>query len=181
MLPDLTRWFRPAKEASFARNYTKTVIQTLFFWCFFLLVLPAAVAAIERQLGVPQFAPQRVFAAFLFVLFGSLGLTSGYFMSRFGRGTPLPLDSPRELVVVGPYRHVRNPMAIAGLAQGAATGLWFGSPLVFAYVAAGGVLWNFAIRPPEEADLRERFGDSFEKYSAEIRCWIPRMRPFRPR
>ena len=32
--------------------------------------------------------------------------------ARFGRGTPIPIDPPRQLVVRGPYRVIRNPMAV---------------------------------------------------------------------
>ena len=31
----------------------------------------------------------------------------------FGKGTPLPLDPTRYLVVDGPYRYLRNPQAVA--------------------------------------------------------------------
>lgn len=180
MLPDLTRWFRPARPASFARNYAKTLAQTTFFWGFFLVVLPWLVSEAEHRIGSPTFEPNRPVAAAIFVVFGSLGLTSGFTMSRAGEGTPLPIDAPRRLVVVGPYRYVRNPMAVAGLAQGGATGLWFGSPLVFVYVLAGGLLWNTAIRPPEEADLRRRFGAEFDHYCETVRCWLPTTTPYEP-
>lgn len=177
-LPD-TQWlYRPAAEGSFARNYAKTLTQTMFFWGFFLVVLPWLVSRVEAQFDLPTFSPNRTLAVIIFVLFGTLGLSSGYTMARIGEGTPLPLDAPRKLVIAGPYRWVRNPMAVAGLIQGAATGLWFGSPLVLLYIVVGGLLWNYGIRPSEEADLEERFGEPFHRYCAEVSCWIPRSRPF---
>ena len=48
--------------------------------------------------------------------------------------------------------------------QGAALGVWFGSPLILIYVIAGALSWNFAARPWEEADLRARFGADYERY-----------------
>ncbi|MBK7951112.1 MAG: hypothetical protein IPK00_20700 [Deltaproteobacteria bacterium] len=59
----------------------------------------------------------------LFALCGSLGLASSATMAIHGRGTPIPLDYPRELVVLGPYRVLRNPMVVAGIGQGVAVGL----------------------------------------------------------
>lgn len=174
------RLFRQARPAGFAWNYGKTLAQTLVFWGFFLVLLPAVVARFEDGLGLWRFEPSRVVAAGGFVLFGSLGLTSGYFMARAGKGTPLPVDGPRHLVVVGPYRYLRNPMAVAGLLQGLMTALWFGSPLVVGYVVIGGVLWNRFIRPPEEDDLLRNFGLEFEAYRRAVRCWIPRLTPYRP-
>jgi protein-S-isoprenylcysteine O-methyltransferase Ste14 len=44
------------------------------------------------------------------------------FVNR-GRGTPLPVAPPRELVVQDPYRYIRNPMALAVVA-GATGSFW---------------------------------------------------------
>lgn len=58
--------------------------------------------------GLPRFSSAKTVAVVGFVAFGSLGLGSGFAMARAGEGTPLPMDAPRRLVVVGPYRFVRG-------------------------------------------------------------------------
>jgi protein-S-isoprenylcysteine O-methyltransferase Ste14 len=67
-------------------------------------------------------------------------------------------------------------MAVAGLAQGACVGIGLGSYITLIYVSAGMVLWNKIVRPMEEADLSERFGDDFEQYRRSVRCWLPVFR-----
>jgi protein-S-isoprenylcysteine O-methyltransferase Ste14 len=169
---------REARPASWRRNVAKTLMQTVVFWTVFLVLLPAAVFALETAVGLDWWrfaAPEwRAVGVVLFVLGGSLGLTSGMLMAVRGRGTPLPTDCARELVVVGPYRFVRNPMAVAGLAQGVAVGLFLGSPAVVLYALAGGPVWDVFVRPWEEADLERRFGDSYRQYRAQVCCWRPR-------
>ena len=174
--------FRPASEASPAWNLAKTLAQTVAFWGVFLFVLPSAIRLVEAALGVPSFGfpEQRAIGVALFALFSALGLWSGVTMSWLGRGTPLPLDAPRELVRRGPYTYVRNPMAVAGLGQGLAVALVLGSPLIVLYVLAGGILWNWFVRPLEEEDLRRRFGAEYEAYCSEVRCWVPRLQRSRP-
>ena len=97
-------------------------------------------------------------------------------MAIRGQGTPLPIDTARELVIVGPYRYVRNPMAIAGLSQAAAVGLFLGSPGVVLYAITGAVVWSVFVQPREEADLLHRFGVRYAKYRREVSCWIPTWR-----
>lgn len=174
--------FRQAAPASPAWNLGKTVLQIIVFWGVFLAALPALVVGLERHLGLPRFgvSGQRPVAAALFMAFSVVGLSSGVTMAWIGGGTPLPLDGPRNLVVRGPYAHVRNPMAIAGLGQGLAVGLWLGSWLMPLVVVVGGLLWQVFVRPREERDLLHRFGASYERYRSEVRCWWPRLRPFRP-
>ena len=82
------------------------------------------------------------------------------------------------MVVTGPYRYVRNPMAVAGLTQGVAVGLWLGSPAVVLYALAGGPLWNTFVRPWEEEDLVTRFGEPYRRYRERVRCWIPTIRGY---
>lgn len=99
-------------------------------------------------------------------------------MASAGNGTPLPLDSPRSLVVTGPYAYVRNPMVIAGLGQGIAVGLWLGSTLVLTYVLIGAWIWQFLARPLEDEDLRRNFGAVYLTYQHHVRCWQPRLNSY---
>ena len=63
-------------------------------------------------------------------------------MSASGQGTPLLSAMPNRLVIAGPYRVVRNPMAVAGIAQGVAVGLILSSWRVVAHAVVGSLLWN---------------------------------------
>ena len=96
-------------------------------------------------------------------------------MATVGEGTPLPTATAPKLVVSGPYRFVRNPMALAGILQGVAVGWWLGSYVVLAYALAGAALWHLCVRPIEEADLRRRFGSDYERYQSCVRLWIPTL------
>lgn len=167
---------RPARSASAARNVAKTAAQIVVFWSFFLAVVPALIVRIEAGIGIPRFdfAGRLPVAIAAFALLSLLGLWSAATMSVDGEGTPLPVDSPRRLVVRGPYARVRNPMALAGLGQGVAVGVGLGSWSVVAYALLGSAIWNWIVRPAEEADLAARFGAPYERYRTSVRCWLPR-------
>ena len=111
----------------------------------------------------------------LFVAASALNLTTGALLATIGRGTPLPLACPQTLVLSGPYKYVRNPMAVAGISQGLAVAIWLGSWSVLAYSFAGGVFWHTVLRPPEERDLLARFGTSYESYRRAVPLWRPRL------
>jgi protein-S-isoprenylcysteine O-methyltransferase Ste14 len=179
-MPTLTR-FQTAAPASPARNVAKTALQCAFIWPFFLVLLPAAIVALEPAAGLARFGfpAQSAIAGALFAGFTALNVATGGVLAVRGRGTPLPLDAPAELVLSGPYAYVRNPMAIAGLGQGLAVALWLGSWLVLAYVLAGAAVWQVVLRPVEEEDLARRFGGAYAAYRREVRCWWPRLRPYR--
>ncbi|MDY7092398.1 MAG: isoprenylcysteine carboxylmethyltransferase family protein [Acidobacteriota bacterium] len=160
----------------------KTGLQTVLFWSFFLLVMPWALIEVERALGIPRlsFSLPPAIPWTVFALAGTLGLLSGATMAVAGLGTPLPMDGARRLVTTGPYAHIRNPMTVAGLTQGACVGVWLHSPLTLAYVLAGGMIWNFFVRPIEERYLEAEFGAPFRRYREAVPCWWFRLRAYEP-
>ena len=168
--------FRPC-SSSLCWTAIKAFLQIVVFWGTFFVVLPYTVLALEVALGLPGFDfPLRMWVGgALFVVLGMLGLSSALGTLIVGRGTPLPTDCASVLVVTGPYRYVRNPMALAGIGQGVMVGVMLGSWLVMAYAVSGGVIWHVLVRPIEEADLLNRFGDSYVQYKADLRCWWPRL------
>lgn len=175
------KYFRVSKSDNPLRNVSKTLLQTIVFWGFFLFIIPGAIHTLESAWGLPhvQWIFAKQISVLIFLAAGTLGITSGLTMAIRGRGTPLPLDGTNDLVISGPYRYVRNPMAIAGLTQGLAVGIWLGSWGTVLYVAVGFILWNGYIRPIEEQDLKRRFGKAYEEYCEQIKCWIPNWRGYR--
>ncbi|MBF4606768.1 methyltransferase family protein [Curtobacterium sp. VKM Ac-1393] len=173
--------FRTADpHAARSRHVVATTLQIVVFWGLFLGVFPVLIAFAEHRWQVHPALPGPVvttlFVTGLVVLMfaSALGIASAAAMSTKGAGTPLPSASANRLVVAGPYRSVRNPMALAGITQGVAVGLVLGSWMVVVYALAGSIVWNCIVRPLEEADLEERFGDDFRRYTARVRCWVPR-------
>jgi len=173
---------RVARPASVGWNIAKTLAQSLTMWAIFFFLLPASIYYLEGNFGLGGYrfsSPLwQVAGVTLFMLGWILAYTSAAFMVVKGQGTPLPADSARKLVVAGPYRYVRNPMAMGSFAQGIAVGMFLGSPLVTLYALVGSVGWNYFVRSWEEMDLERRFGAEYARYRDAVRCWIPRLRGY---
>lgn len=128
------------------------------------VVQPAAI-------GLPQVAGLAVGAAGAFLALWCVGT-----FIVVGRGTPAPFDPPRRLVVVGPYRRVRNPMYVgATLALGGAT-LFYGSWVLLAYCAVFVLITHLFVVVYEEPVLRSTFGGDYERYCAQVSRWWPGRR-----
>ena len=95
-----------------------------------------------------------------------------------GRGTPVPVAPPQQLVVVGFYRYVRNPMYV-GFAAG-----WIGLWVIFGHANARLIAVVIAVALGvhlfvifyEEPTLRGKFGAKYDEYRRNVRRWLPRLR-----
>lgn len=174
--------FRPATSTDSKSHWRRTLVQTAIMWTIFLALIPLTIAFFEINLKFSQhwftFTGQIPSAIIIFIVLGSIGLWSGYVMTHHGNGTPLPSEHATKLVILGPYRHIRNPMALCGTMQGTAVGLAIGSPLIFAYAILGALAWDILVRHLEEEDLSNRFGETYLEYRSKMRCWIPSLRPY---
>ena len=95
---------------------------------------------------------------------------------RKGRGTPVPFDPPKTLVVTGLYRYVRNPMYAGALLVQFGTLVWYGSLAQAVYWLFLFIGFTLFIRANEEPYLRKTFGAAYEAYCRSVPRWIPRRR-----
>lgn len=169
-------FFRGSTSTSIRINVVKTLVQIVCIWILALVVVPYVILDSFNALTWPRSDFALWTGVALFVGFSLLGLASSFFMVRDGGGTPLPLDQTKKLVVSGPYRFVRNPMAIAGIGQGLAIATMFQSIPILVYSLLGATIWHLVVRPIEERDMVKRFGASYLDYRERVKCWIPRFR-----
>lgn len=122
----------------------------------------SAMPTLFQVFGVLLFLTGLVFFAWCVVLF-----------ARIGRGTLAPWDPTRRLVVVGPYRHVRNPMISGVAAMLGGEALVSGSLIIAGWLGLFLLINHIYFLVSEEPGLVRRFGASYEEYRAAVPRWIP--------
>ena len=95
--------------------------------------------------------------------------------ARRGRGTLSPVDPPKELVVQGLYRYVRNPMYLSVSAIVLGEVLLTKSVPLFIYWIVWFACVNLFVMGYEEPYLRRQFGESYGAYTRSVGRWIPRI------
>jgi protein-S-isoprenylcysteine O-methyltransferase Ste14 len=152
---------------------------------FFAIVVPGTVAGVipylivSRGRGSPldHWGPAQFGALLPIALGASILLRCIWEFAHVGRGTLAPIDPPKELVVSGLYRYVRNPMYVGVFILLLGEALLFESVRVLEYMAGWSVIVQLFVALYEEPALRRRFGESYERYCRSVRRWLP-GRPF---
>lgn len=148
---------------------------------FFLLFIPGMVAGFI-PLNLLRFGAQMEFGAFSYMafpfwIFGIIVLLWCFwdFVEK-GKGTPAPIDPPKELVAIGFYRYVRNPMYVGVLVILFGHVLWFGNWNLLIYALVIFSAFHLFVTQYEEPNLKKRFGKAYEVYLKEVPRWIPHIR-----
>ncbi len=117
------------------------------------------------------------YLAFPLWLIGSIILLWCFWDFTFkGRGTPAPIDPPKELVATGFYRYVRNPMYVGVLTILIGHFLWFGYWNLLIYAIVVFIGFHTFVAYYEEPTLKRKFGASYEDYLKRVPRWIPRFK-----
>jgi protein-S-isoprenylcysteine O-methyltransferase Ste14 len=93
---------------------------------------------------------------------------------RRGRGTPAPYDPPRQLVVSGLYRFVRNPQYVGVVLVAVGEASLAQSVVLLGYAALLAVGYHLFVRYYEEPTLSRKFGEAYSRYRMAIPRWLPR-------
>ena len=128
-----------------------------------LLNTPSSIRNLQLQiiflLAIPAFSAAQEFA------------------SR-GHGTPIPYDPPQRLVASGLYRYIANPMQTSAVLVFSAWALLLRNPwllmggFTIVIYCVGLAAWH------EGQDMKERLGEPWLRYRADVANWMPRWRPW---
>ena len=88
------------------------------------------------------------------------------------RGTPAPIDPPRELVVNGLYRFTRNPMYFGVLLILAGETVFFLSAPLLVYAGLMFTMFESFIVLYEEPKLTQLFGQAYVRYRNTVPRWF---------
>jgi protein-S-isoprenylcysteine O-methyltransferase Ste14 len=165
------------------RGSTLALIGLALRSLLWMALLPGFVAGYVpyRYFGLATVPPNRTrpdhMAGLLLMALGIGLLTACIFeFARSGRGTLSPVDPPRELVIRGLYRYVRNPMYLAVLTIVAGEVLLTRSVGLAIYWLVFFLAANMFVMTYEEPTLRAQFGDSYEAYTAHVGRWLPSLK-----
>jgi len=135
---------------------------------FFLFGLKFPAALWPLGIGL-VFAVSGLLAAFK---------TVSLFMT-VGDGTPAPWAPPKNFVVEGPYRYVRNPMLLSVLAVLLAEACFLGSIPILVWCLVFWLINTLYFIYVEEPGLVKRFGADYVEYKKHVRRWLPRLKPWK--
>lgn len=146
-----------------------------------LVYVPALVVYLTH--GTPyaaSFPPQSValwLAGAAFAVMGLLlmGWTMMLFNAKGGGGSPAPWNPIHNLIIVGPYRHVRNPMLLGVILFLIAESLVLQSAPIAIWVIFFFMLNTAYFMKFEEPELEARYGAAYTRYRQAVPRWFPRL------
>lgn len=156
------------------------LIVTLLAGAVFAVVMPYALLTLAPRLdvalGFPSFAAGATTA-----IIGGIEIVIGavYALWSIGMqiaqaaGTPLPFMPTQQLLVSGPYKYCRNPMAFGAISIYAGTSIYAGSFSALLFTAVFTILLIVYIKQIEEKELAVRFGEAYLAYKDNTPFLVP--------
>ena len=154
-------------------NALKTLIYMGSLHGFFTFYVPFQVATWTSPLF--ELGDLHYVAVPLWIIGAWIIIICSMDMIRKGRGTPAHMDPPKQLLITGMYRHVRNPIYLGALLALFGHIIWSGSGLVIAYSLCYVIAFQILVVVFEEPVLRRNFGREYEEYCGAVPRWMPKI------
>lgn len=167
-MPSLLQSLSPVIRRVIVATWGATFIVVIFG------LLPGWAAGLNRELGWPrwQTAAGQVIGAMFFLASLGLAVYCSRLFLRIGKGTPVPIDPPRELVVSGLYRFTRNPIYVGQVGILLSYFLYSGALTLLLYAGVWLLLVQGFVVWVEEPGLERRFGAAYLEYTREVPRWV---------
>jgi protein-S-isoprenylcysteine O-methyltransferase Ste14 len=151
----------------------KTIIFTIIVPGVIIVFIPYEILTSSSAPTPMQFGILQYYIASPILLGATVYFWCAWDFTFTGRGTPALIAGPKELVVRGLYRYVRNPMYIGFLSILLGEALLFESLKLLGYTAVMFSFFYFLVVFLEEPILKDKFGESYEKYCQSVARWLP--------
>jgi protein-S-isoprenylcysteine O-methyltransferase Ste14 len=150
------------------------IVRNLLFPATAILFIPSGLLLpriLRRGLSI---SPLRIVQGLPAVLTGLLLLSRSAILIYFSQETPLWDKPSQHLRMHGPYRYVRNPMALGTLLIILGEGITFRSKTIAIWAIGFFALSHWLAVRVEEPSLRASFAATYEHYYAATPRWLPR-------
>jgi len=158
-----------------------TQLFALFRTAVFTVFVPGVVAGYLPLLVIGRDGHSPRGWSYVGILLVAIGLLiyawTAFDFAWIGRGTPAPIDPPRQLVVRGLYRYMRNPMYVGVLLVIMGEAVMRRSWQTVQYALAVAVMFSVLVIFLEEPLLLRQFGTAYSDYCARVPRWFPRCLP----
>lgn len=147
------------------------------------LMVPVIVAGII-PFTIALYDPYKGTGTLFGLLFIVIGLAiliwcvSDFYIS--GKGTLAPWDPPKNLVTVGLYRHVRNPMYVGVVLIILGWIMITGSPIVLGFALFLYIAFYYRVKNHEEPWAEDTFAEEWVKYKQNVPRWLPQLKGYHP-
>src|SRR3989344_7972625 len=151
-----------------------SVLLASFVGLVFFVLLPFASIKINDFFVLPVIS-YPVFKAFGLILFLAGVLLIIYSTKLFfilGKGTPVPIEPPKKLVVNGVYKYSRNPIYLSYFLIFLGYFFFFGHLTLLVYFIIFVTGTNLLVAFYEEPILKKRFGKVYEDYLQKTSRWF---------
>jgi len=126
--------------------------------------------------------PETIFLKIIGVIIGSAGsflfFYTVFLFKNIGKGTLAPWSEKQKLVIVGPYRHCRNPMISGVLFILISESLILHSLPILIWAGCFFLINTIYFLISEEPALEKKFGDDYKHYKKHVSRWLPRVTPY---
>lgn len=161
-------------ERSSQQRVLRAAATTVVGLASILVLLPLLLGWLNTMLGWPQWRHPGLRATGV----GSIVVGSAiiahctWTFARIGRGSTIPTDPPRLLVIRGLYHYSRNPIYVGDAAVILGIAFLNGGLAPLLYVGLYVVAMEALIVLREEPGLKKRFGSDYERYCSEVPRWL---------